>query len=781
MAHPTPPPADDPPQPVPAVDAFVELISSLTARLAAASGDAVTREVDAGLQRLLAFFAVDQCGILEVQPDIRQARLRHVAHLPGVQRAPPHLDYGSLFPWTHERSVIRGETVVQRRVADLPSEAVVDRASCAALRLACIVSVPVGIGGRVSHVLCLTHSRPTGDWPAPILAWLRTVAQTFLAVLARHRSELALQHSERSLAEAQRIAGLGSYEQDGTDGTLLVSDEARRILGLAPGDAIRDPLDMVHADDHARVDDALRRALAERRPACELEYRIVRADGEVRTVRSSYAATYASDGTPLRTVATIHDISGLRAAEQEARRLRAQLRHTDRAAHLGALVASLSHELNQPLTGILANAQAGLMLLPEAAARGHGELREILEAIVRDDRRAAAVVANLRSLLRREEPPRAPFDLGEAVAEVLALLRGEIAAREVVVEADLPPGWIVVAERTQIQQVVLNLLSNAIHAVASRSAGDRRIAVVLRPDGSARAEVAVRDNGCGLPADRPDRIFEPFHTTRPDGLGMGLAVSRSIVDAHGGEIVAADNADRGATVRFALPASSAPPPSAPVVPDRAAGAQPQHAHAPSVCIVDDDPGSREGIARLLQGAGWTVAAFGSPAEALADPALGTAQCLLLDVQMPGMSGLALHARLAANGVRLPTVFLSARSDAATGVAAMKQGAIEYLTKPVDEAALLAAVRSAVRRHADAVRAAREREGLGARLATLTPRERDVMLCVIRGRLNKQIAADLAIAEATVKQHRGRVMEKLQARSVAELVRMCQSAGIAGDA
>jgi GAF domain-containing protein len=245
------------------LEAFLVLISTLSGRLAGATGEAVDREVDAGLRELLSFFEVEQCGILEIQPDRRQARLRHLAHVEGVTPVPAVIDYGAFFPWTHERAVMQEKMFVQTCIDDLPPEAVIDRASSAALGLQAIINVPVGIGGRMTHVLGLVSSRPMSNWPDPILVRLQMIAETFLAALTR------------------------------------------------------------------------------------------------------------------------------RSAEEESRRLRMELRHADRAAQVGALTASLSHELNQPLMGILANSQAALRLLDQGAV-DPGDMRAILESIVRDDKRAAA-------------------------------------------------------------------------------------------------------------------------------------------------------------------------------------------------------------------------------------------------------------------------------------------------------------------------------------------------------------------------------------------------------
>jgi PAS domain S-box-containing protein len=763
------------------LEAFLALISSLSGRLAAASGDAVDREVESGLSELLSFFDVEQSGILEIQPDLRHARLSHRVSVEGVPPVPTMLDYADFLPWTHDRVTVQGKLFTQTCVDDLPADALADRAGVARLGLQSIISVPVGSGGRIMHVLCLASSKPTRNWPPSILAWLQMIAETFLAALARHHTEEALLRSERSLAEAQRIAGVGSYMRDEATGALAGSEEANRIFGVVLSEAAGDLLKFIHPDDRARVEEAQALMLATRGSTTELEYRIVRPDGTVRTIRSRTETTYSAEAEPVRTLATIQDITDLRAAEEESRRLRADLRHADRAAHAGALTASLSHELNQPLTSILANSQAGLRQLEQGAVEP-SELHKILELIVRDNRRAASVVANLRTLLRREEPARATFDLADAISEVLTLFKAEMEARRVNCEAQLDPDCIVVAVRTQIQQVMLNLLSNAVHAMQDTPIGERNLAVSLLRPGRDRVEVEVRDNGVGMSPDNLQRVFEPFFTTRSEGLGMGLAISRSIVEMHGGVIDARILDGGGVTFRFSLPAE--PPSGVPRAGtvseetgvDRHTQGRQRDA---AVIVVDDDAAIRDGVIRLLGAAGWKATSFDSAAAALASPSLAGACCLVLDVQMPGISGPELQAELARRGSDIPVIFLSARGDAATGVDAMKGGAVEYLTKPVDDRVLVEAVRKALELHAERSRGLRERTAAEERLARLTPRERDVLLHVIAGRLNKQIGFELSISEATVKQHRAQVMEKMEVRSVADLVRLCQIAGFPG--
>ena len=466
-------------------------------------------------------------------------------------------------------------------------------------------------------------------------------------------------------------------------------------------------------------------------------------------------------------------------SEEEMQRLRLRLWHADRVARLGTLSAAIAHEINQPLAAILANAQAGLAYLARGEATP-AAMREILEAVVRDDRRAADTIRTMRAFLRRDERGRERIDLAAAMRDVLQLLASELARKGIAVEARLEPGCWVRADKAQIEQVALNLVLNALAAMEGCAPGERRLRLSAARLADGRVAAEVRDSGRGIAPENMARLFDPFWTTRKEGLGLGLAICRSIMEAHGGSIHAERNAERGATFRIHLraeaaaqahEAGAAPAPSQPLSAQERSG-------APLVCIVDDDAAVREGVAaRLAAEGGWRVAGYGSAEELLAGTGAQEAACLVLDLHMPGLSGLALQEKLAAARGTPPIVFLTGGGDVAASVTAMKRGAVDFLAKPVDDDKLLDAVRRAIELHAARRGRALEREASLERFNRLSSRERQVMAEVVRGRLNKQIAADLDIALQTVKQHRARVMEKMEAASVAELVRAYEASGL----
>ncbi|MBX6365940.1 MAG: hypothetical protein IRZ00_19000 [Gemmatimonadetes bacterium] len=252
------------------------------------------------------------------------------------------------------------------------------------------------------------------------------------------------------------------------------------------------------------------------------------------------------------------DVTGRKRAELEAISRLQALAHANRAATIGALAGSLAHELNQPLTAILSNAQAGLRLL--GGERPQTDVvHDILSDVATDAYRAGEIIRRTRHLLKQGEPERVLLDVAAVVSETLRTVSDEALLRKVrvAVEADpdVPP---VEADPVQLQQVVLNLVLNGFDAMQAMPTEERRLAVRIARSADGGVEIAVADRGPGIEAQRLARIFEPFYTTKGSGMGMGLYVTRAIVEAHGGSIEAASDPGRGLQVRVRLPAAGPP-------------------------------------------------------------------------------------------------------------------------------------------------------------------------------------------------------------------------------
>ena len=313
------------------------------------------------------------------------------------------------------------------------------------------------------------------------------------------------------------------------------------------------------------------------------------------------------------------------------------------------------------------------------------------------------------------------------------------------------------ADRVQLQQVLLNLIMNGIEAMAAVTNRPRLLRVQSRIDESGDVLVAVHDSGTGFGSEA-DRVFTPFFTTKANGMGMGLSISRSLVESHGGRLWASPNSPHGAVFYFTLPAASR-------------GVL--MTGAPVVFVVDDDPSVRSSLKFLLSTVGLQVESFDSADTFLQKNPPDTPSCLVLDVRLPGLSGLDFQRELAARNIRIPIVFLTGHGDIPMSVRAMKAGAVEFLTKPFRDQDLLDAVRIALDR--DRARREQEKEvtDLQRRFDSLTSREQEVISMVVSGMLNKQIADQLGTAESTVKVQRSRAMEKMHAESLVDLVRMIE--------
>jgi two-component system sensor kinase FixL len=277
-----------------------------------------------------------------------------------------------------------------------------------------------------------------------------------------------------------------------------------------------------------------------------------RKDGSEFLVEIGLNPIHSQEG--LFVLTAIVDITERKRAESELQQHRRALAHATRVSTLGELSASLAHELNQPLAAILSNAQAGLRFLDQGNPDLR-EVREILQDIARDDKRASTVIGGLRNLARRQETQREWIDLAEALQQVQGLLHSELLARQVQVETDFEPGCTVLADKAQIQQVMLNLIMNAIEAMEGQSADRHRLQLSAVHTGAGEVQVAVRDTGRGVPTEALAKVFDPFWTTKPQGMGLGLGICRSIIESHGGKIWVERNAAKGATFCFKLAAS----------------------------------------------------------------------------------------------------------------------------------------------------------------------------------------------------------------------------------
>jgi two-component system sensor kinase FixL len=278
-----------------------------------------------------------------------------------------------------------------------------------------------------------------------------------------------------------------------------------------------------------------------------------RRDGTQVVVASRWALQLDGQGEPIAVLETNNDITERKRAEQALHKAQAELAHITRVATLGEMTASIAHEVNQPLAAVVTNANACLRWLA-GQAPNLDEARQAIGRIVKDGHRASEVIGRIRALVKKSPPRKDWLNINETILEVIALARSEIHRNRVSLQIQLADRLpLVLADRIQLQQVVLNLIINGIEAMNGSSEGRRELRVSTETDGSNGVLIAVRDSGVGLNPEIPEHLFDPFYTTKPDGMGMGLAISRSIIEAHGGRLWASLNAPCGAVFQFTLP------------------------------------------------------------------------------------------------------------------------------------------------------------------------------------------------------------------------------------
>lgn len=374
--------------------------------------------------------------------------------------------------------------------------------------------------------------------------------------------------SEQQLALAAEAARLGIWVRDLARRQVWVSPSWRELCGFRPAEAVSVEalLQRVHPDDCA----AVRRVLeqASRGGRYEIEYRIELPQGGLRWVASRGSCETDSDGTPLRVRGVALDITQRKLAELEMQQKQREVTHLARVATLGELSGALAHELNQPLTAILSNAQAAQRFLRRASP-DLDEVDAILADIVAEDQRAGEIIRRLRRLFDKREAPLQPADVNQLVIEVLRLLRNDLLSHGVALSSVLGAGGAaVLADSVQLQQVLINLLMNAVDAMALTEAGGKAIGVRTALDDDGWVRISIADCGSGIPTAALEQVFAPFYTTKDSGMGLGLSICRSIVAAHGGQLWAENNPDRGASFHVRLP----PLPARESVPAAAAAA-----------------------------------------------------------------------------------------------------------------------------------------------------------------------------------------------------------------
>jgi len=397
--------------------------------------------------------------------------------------------------------------------------------------------------------------RAVGFIAAAVLVQGLLIGALIIQRQRRRRAEQSLASSEERFSLATLPGNLGFWQWDARGGAIWASENFRSIMDLGAGVPLTAELvkERVHPDDRERFEDTL--CCTKSVEGVDSDFRIQRSNGATGWVTVKARTRREASGSVVRVSGIVIDNTERMIADLELQQQRLQLAHLTRVAILGQLSGALAHELTQPLTAILSNAQAGQRLLGTSQPDGR-EIRLIFDDIVRNDKRAGEVIGRLREMLKRGELQIQLLDLEQLIREILNLARGELAARYVETDLDIEDGLPMVrGDRVQLQQVLLNLLMNAAEAMATIPPRDRRVRVGVVRRGTGVC-TTVADCGPGIPSHQLETIFDAFYTTKDNGLGLGLSICRSIITAHGGRLWATNNVPRGSSFHFTTPAAS---------------------------------------------------------------------------------------------------------------------------------------------------------------------------------------------------------------------------------
>jgi signal transduction histidine kinase len=572
---------------------FETLLSQLSAGLIHVPPSGLDKALEQALGEVVTFLGADRGALDEHRGGERGALISWAA--PGIEALPWIMEAGQ-FPWTasrlHDNDIVRFS-----RTDELPDAAATDRASYERMGTRSHVSLPLSARGAVLGALSLDAVHDEREWSDELVARLRLLSEAFASALERRRMEVSLAERlafekllsslsatfsklwdaefDRQIEQGLRRivdfldvdrASLIEFSRDGSAYRTWTIDGGTTAEGIPWTAALIQRGEVVAL---SRIEDLPAEAAVDRRTCLALG------------IKSQVALPLVVAGTVVGGLVfgSVRDVHGWQAddrvqglgllgdvfanalsrkqVEVEAQRLRQELAHIGRVSAMGELTASLAHELNQPLTAILNNAQVAQRFLA-AEVVDVAEMREILNDIVADDKRAAEVIRRLRLLLKKGDLEYASLDLNEVVTEVARLVMSDAAIRNVPMRletaAELPR---VRGDRVQLQQVVLNLVLNGLDAMREPGAREGGLVIRTLSDGAGLVAVAVQDTGPGIADKDVDHIFNALYTTKSEGIGMGLAIVRTIVDAHGGRITAANNPDGGATFQFTLPAEKA--------------------------------------------------------------------------------------------------------------------------------------------------------------------------------------------------------------------------------
>jgi signal transduction histidine kinase len=519
-----------------------------------AKGDSLPRLLEALCQLVEETATGSLCSILLVDPNGRQLRVGAAPSLP--------LDYTeALDGWEIALGIGPCGNALLSKEPVIASDFRTDerwseeyRALALRYGLRACWSTPIlSLEGRALGTFALYYREPRSPTPEEynVIEQFRDIASI---AIERTQAEDAFRRSQAYLAEAQRLSLTGSFSWRPATGAITWSAETYRIFGIDP--RVEPTLELVrervHPADVSSFEQNVERAVCDGEDLA-FEHRLLQPDGSIKYLQIVAHPSRNESNDLLEYVGAVMDVTERKRSEDALDKLRLDLAHVSRVSTLGQMAASIAHEINQPLAGIVINGNASLRWLA-AESPNLDEAREATRRIVRDGQRAGEVITRLRSLFQRRGSLKERLGIHEVVQEVIAITRGDVQKGGATIRTqmadDLP---LVGGDRVQLQQLMLNLIMNAVEAMSEVHDRPREIIISTQRGEGSEVLVQVQDSGVGLDPKAKEKVFDAFYTSKSLGMGMGLAISRSIVEHHGGRLWAASNDGPGATFLFTIP------------------------------------------------------------------------------------------------------------------------------------------------------------------------------------------------------------------------------------
>lgn len=540
--------------------AFEKFLSGLSTRFVKLPSESIESELRVGIRNILEFLRFERATVFDFSEDRNGDPSIFECTAPGI----PPISHGSLpnrCPWLSAQ-LRRGETVVLNRLDDdLPEEAVSDREYYESCGVKSAVGIPLSAGGNYLGALTLDSFSREIDWSKGKISRLKILGEILASALARGNFEEGLKRSEGQLSTVMESVpdALLFVRPNGTISEF--NEQFEEMFGYSRSELLDNEIEMLiperyrqlHANYFERyVANPTIRTVGGQRNLFGLHR-----NGSEFPVEIGLSPMVKGKGLIL--CCSIRDTTERHKLEEEARELREELAHVTRLASMSEMAASLAHELNQPLTAIVSNAQAGSRLLG-SENQDLDEVRDTLHDIAEDGKRAGKIIHQLRSFMKKDPSERGLLEINEVIQEVVDLLHSDVVIRDIAVRLELASGLPEIhGDRIQLQQVILNLILNASQAMTEAESDRRDLLIETKLGAADSIEISVSDSGQGIDEEVMRRMFTPFYTTKSQGMGMGLAINRTIVEAHGGKIWARNRDGGGATVTFTLPVEAKVP------------------------------------------------------------------------------------------------------------------------------------------------------------------------------------------------------------------------------